>query len=466
MTPSPPRSGPAGADRPLCRTGRYVAVEVLCRLQRERCPVKALLDRQAKTRGLSELDRGLAMELVFGVLRHRQVLERMVALLSRTPPAKIEPFVMNTLSVGLYQLFFLDRIPPPAAVHAMVEVAKGHPLPTRLQGFINGILRQALRQREQLPLAAAVGADGQPLLNHPPWLVTRWRQRYGDEETARICRSNNEEPLLVLCTNTAKTGRDELLALLRQHGLDATPGRYAPQAIALPGYRGRVADLPGYGEGFFQVQDEAAQLATLLLLPLRRGGRYVDACAGVGGKTTLLLQHASRLDVEVHAVEPDALRRGRLGENVARLGLGEGLSVHGQTLQEFASSREASCDGIFLDAPCSGTGVIGRQPDIRWNRRRDDLALYQRQQLELLEAAAPLLADGGTLVYATCSLEPEEDLEVVATFLEGHRDFCRDDCAPLLPEEARHLVVDGCFQPRPERTIDGFFAARLRRCTG
>ncbi len=444
------------------QNGRFVAVQALSLLEKEGSPAKPLLDRLTAHFQLPELERNLAMQLVFGVLRHRQVLERMITLLSRTPLKKIDPFILQTLAVGLYQLFFLDRIPAPAAVHATVEVCKGQRLPQRLEGFVNGILRQALRDKERLATEAQFGARGELLLNHPPWLIARWQSRVGLKETERICRCNNQEPLLVLRANTAKISRDHLLDHLLESGLTAKKGTYARDALVLPGYRGKVSALPGYQEGHFQVQDEAAQLATSLLLPLRPGGIYLDGCAGVGGKTTLLLQNATDLSVQVHAVEPQSGRLLRLRENAARLGLTSGLVVHEATLQVAAEQLPGAFDGVLIDAPCSGTGVIGRQPDIRWNRQPEDLQVYQREQLCLLDAGARLLAPGGILVYATCSLEPEENEEVVGAFLATHHSMVQDDCTPYLPEEARKLVVGGYFSPRPDTTIDGFFAARLR----
>ena len=455
----PPQANKAGKGP---RNGRWVAVQVLCQLERERSSVKSLLERLALDLRLSELERGLAMQLVFGVLRQRQVLERMIALLSRTPIKKIDPFIWQTLMVGLYQLFFLDRIPAPAAVHAMVELVKGQRRLQRLEGFVNGILRQALRDREPLFQKAQYDLAGQPLLNHPPWLVARWRNQFGAAETARICRSNNQEPRLVLRVNTRRIDRQGLLALLAEQGVTAEPGSYAGEAVVLPDYRGKISSLPGYHQGYFLVQDEAAQLAATLLAPLRRGGSYLDACAGVGGKTMLLLQHAQEHDLLVHAVEPDNERFLRLGENSARLGLSTNLTSHRQTLQGFAAETAARFDGILIDAPCSGTGVTGRHPDIRWNRQPEDLPAYHKEQLLLLDCGARLLAPDGILVYATCSLEPEENQEAVATFLASHPDFALEDCTPFLPEAARPLIAGGCFRPLPDRGIDGFFAARLR----
>lgn len=449
----------AGSPR---QSGRFVAVQALVLLEKGGSPAKVLLERLSSHFRLPELERNLAMQLVFGVLRHRQVLERMITLLSRTPPKKIDPHILQTLAVGLYQLFFLDRIPAPAAVHATVEVCKGQRLPQRLEGFVNGILRQALRDKERLATEARFGAAGEPLLNHPPWLIARWQHRFGIKETERICHCNNQEPLLVLRANTTKISRDLLLDQLVKSGLAAEKGTYAGDALVLPGYHGKISALPGYQEGHFQVQDEAAQLAASLFFPLRPGGVYLDGCAGVGGKTTLLLQNAKDLSVQVHAVEPQGGRLLRLRENVTRLGLTDNLTVHETTLQGAAVQLKTACDGVLIDAPCSGTGVIGRQPDIRWNRQPEDLQVYRREQLSLLESAARLLAPGGILVYATCSLEPEENEEVVGAFLASHPSMVQDDCTPYLPEGARKLVVGGYFSPRPDTTIDGFFAARLR----
>ncbi len=446
-------------SRKQLKTARFSAVETLCRLYRQRLPVKPLLDRAVD--GLPAIERGLAMQLVYGVLRRRQQLDRSLELLSRTPLKKLDPTVHQTLAVGLYQLFFLERIPPSAAVNEMVECCKAAGLPRHLSGFVNGILRQAIREKETLAGAAMRDKAGREIVNHPEWLVARWRHHFGEEEALRICRENNREPMLALRTNTVKISREEYLELLAANGIAAGEGRYAAEAVVLPRYQGTITGLPGYSEGYFQVQDEAAQLATCLLGPFRRGAAYLDGCAGLGGKTSHLLQLAARYDFTVHAVEPEPQRLKKLRENLSRL-LSDKLPViHETVLQQVAGEVLPRFAGILIDAPCSGTGVIGRHPDIRWNRRPEDLAHYRREQLDLLARAAELLAPGGILVYATCSLEPEENMEVVRKYLAEHENFRLTDCSPYLPPAAARFIVDGCFAPRPEEGIDGFFAARM-----
>lgn len=444
------------------RTARFAAVETLCRLYRRRLPVKALLDRTVEGYGLPGNERNLAMQLVYGVLRHRQQLDRILQLLSKTPLKKLDPIVHQALAVGLFQLFFLDRIPPSAAVNEMVECCKTAGLPQRLAGFVNGILRQAIRQQTRLAGEMEQDAGGAPILNHPDWLVARWRKHFGEEEARRICRENNREPLLVLRTNTARIGAEEFRRLLRESGLDAQPGSFAGAAVLLPGFQGSITSLPGYAAGYFQVQDEAAQLALPLLGPFHRGAVYLDGCAGLGGKTSHLIQLAVQHGFSVHAVEPDGHRLKNLGENIARLFPDSPPVIHPMALQGLAGPELPRFAGILIDAPCSGTGVTGRHPDIRWNRRPEDLARYHQEQLALLEHAAGLLAPGSVVVYATCSLEPEENTEVVREFLGSHSEFTLTDCTPFLPPAARRFVAGGCFAPRPEAGIDGFFAARLQ----
>lgn len=407
-------------------------------------------------------ERNLAMQLVYGVLRNRQYLDRILQLLSKTPLAKIDPFVHQALAVGLYQLFFLARIPQSAAVHEMVECCKRGGIPKRLEGFVNGILRESIRQKESLTIQAAKGESGEPITNHPEWLVARWRDHFGQGQTDQICAANNREPMLVLRTNVGQITRDGFCKALESAGIVNHPGAYAEAAVVLPEFQGAIVAIPGYAEGLFQVQDEAAQLATGLLHPFRRGGRYLDGCAGLGGKTSHLLHFAAGHNLEIHAVEPEPYRLQKLQENLQRLGTYPPV-IHAKTLQQLTPGHLPPFDGILIDAPCSGTGVTGRHPDIRWNRRPEDLLRYQQEQLSILRHSATLLTPGGVLVYATCSLEPEENQEVIKTFLANHPAFHLTDCALHLPEAARRFVVDRCFAPLPDATIDGFFAARLQR---
>ncbi len=407
------------------------------------------------------------MQLVYGVLRNRQLLDRMAQLLSTTPLPKIDPLIHQALAVGLYQIYFLERIPPSAAVNETVECCRMAGMPKRLLGFVNGILRQSIREKATLAGKAAFTATGEPIVNHPEWLVAGWRKHFGDREALRICAANNSEPALVLRSNTVKITRDGLIEYLAAAGIAARPGNYAEEAVLLPGCQGSIPSIPGYAEGFFQVQDEAAQLATRLLGPFRRDGRYLDGCAGLGGKTSHLLQFAAAQPLHVDAVEPEPYRLQKLWENVTRLfaGVAPVVSpvVHQQPLQEFFLADLPLFAGILIDAPCSGSGVVGRHPDIRWSRRPEDLRRYPRQQLQLLAHSAELLAPGGILVYATCSLEPEENEEVASKFLAENPNFFLTDCTPQLPEAAHRFVVNGCFSPHPDATIDGFFAARLQR---
>lgn len=446
------------------RTARFTAIETLCHLYQSHSPVKPLFDRIVQKYALPTNERSLAMQLVYGVLRHRQYLDRMLEILSRTPLRKLDPFIHQALAVGLYQLFFLERIPQSAAVNEVVESCKAAKIPQRLHGFVNGILRQAIRQKNTLAGKALTHSAGHPILNHPEWLVERWLKNFGVEETEKICKENNNEPTLVLRVNSQAIGRDNFCRTLEEAGIQCCLGTYSPDAVFLPGFHGPITAIPGYREGFFQVQDEAAQLATCLLGPFPAGGKYLDGCAGLGGKTAHLLQLAKQHTLQIHAVEPEPHRLKKLNENIARLFPDLSLTIHEGTLQQFASHHgDILFDGILIDAPCSGTGVTGRHPDIRWNRRAEDLLRYQAEQISLMSLAAPLVQKNGLLVYATCSLEPEENQQVVDKFLRTHPKFILTDCRPYLPEPAHCYIENKFFAPHPTKTIDGFFTARLQR---
>lgn len=426
-------------------------------------PIDYFRDQAMETPFADERDAGLFLALVQGVVRWQGYLDWVLGHYSSHPIPKMKPLVRQALRLGLYQLLFLDRIPPSAAVNETVKLLQQARQPQWIKGFVNGLLRKIGRVRESLPQAGQPDdtgtIPGHCLFSHPQWLYERWLKRYGQEITGEICRSNNQEPDLTLRVHGISV--TDFLGQLQGAGISARPGSFAPDSVKLAGARGAVEAVPGFWEGHFQVQDEAAQLATLLMGPLQSGARYLDGCAGLGGKTSAL---ASLLPEGGHlvAVEPDALRFQRLGQNLERLGLLERVERSCCKLETLSPEISKGYNGVLIDAPCSGLGVVRRHPDIRWNRTEESLQEYQAKQLALLTAGAGLLACGGILVYVTCSMEPEENEDVVALFLRGRSDFRVDDCRKYLSENSAQLVDEtGFFRSRPDQGLDGFFGARL-----
>lgn len=442
-------------------SARHVAIETLRLLKIERSPVSNLFEKLLQKNPLSSRDRQLANTIILGVLRNKESLDQIVQFLCKPPLKKLDPFVHQALNVGLYQILFLDRIPDSAAVNESVKAAQAARIPKRLHGFINGVLRNAVRKR--IELEKLLNNADTPIFNHPNWMVNRWQKRFGHNTCLAICRHNNEEPTLTLQSNSSCGTREELLKRLAKADIAAEATPFSTTGITLPDYRGPIQQIPGFDEGLFQVQDQGAQLLCQLMTPIKKSGKYLDGCAGAGGKSSLLLQLLQGKEAKLYAVEPDRERGRRFKENMQRLHPGVTIPFFQGTLQTFSEQTATQFDGIFLDVPCSGTGVTGRHPDIRWNRRETDLTANQAIQQDLLTIAAPLLAPGGLLVYATCSLEEEENEYVVSSFLQNHPDFSVEGCGELFSDTMSQFIRNGFFSTTPQPGIDGFFGARIRK---
>lgn len=451
-------------------TSRGLALETLLQWTGSGKPVQGFINRIIHKSGLKHEERQLAVLLVLAVLREQEYLDLLISRFSKTKLHKMKPLTLAALRIGVVQICRLERVPDSAAVNETVKALKKMRQPGWLCSFVNGTLRNIARNKDKLPRPENAGPEGRPVLNHPDWLTTRWQEQFGLEQMREICRVNNLEPELCLQANSMRTNRDALMKLFSEKEISGVKqGGYAPDSLVLHEQRGAVNDLPGFAEGLFQVQDQAARLACELLEPFKEQGRYLDGCAGLGGKTCIIAALFPK-NASLVVVEPDQRRSRLLQENLQRQGLTqqiEQIQIVQQNLQNFAAAEDTPdtlFDGIFIDAPCSGTGVIRKHPDIRWNRQPEDLVGYQQIQLDLLQTAAALLKPGGVLVYATCSLEPEENQQVVEQFLAADPAFALTDCRDFLPVSAASLVdADGCFAPLPTEEIEGFFAVRLVR---
>jgi 16S rRNA (cytosine967-C5)-methyltransferase len=428
----------------------------------------AVLERGAKPKeeverlsgGFARRDTAFLTELLYGVVRHRDTLDWTLAKFL-TRPGRIGARTRNNLRLGVYQVFF-TRVPEWAAVNEAVRLERRHP------DLVNAVLRNAIRRKEDilqelkrmeedisrgtLSRAETVSALS-ALTSHPPWLIKRWVRRFGPREALALSRANNEIPPLVLRVNTLQETRDEVLKFLDASGIEAEPTRLSPHGVRLRG-RHRFADIEGLAGGVV-AQDEAAQLVSLLLDP-KPGERVLDACAAPGGKATHLAQLMSD-EGEVVAADIDEKRLSILRDNIARLGL---RSVRALRADVTALEGIGTFHRVLVDAPCSSTGVIRRNPDVKYRHREGDLARYRERQLGILTAASRSVRPGGVLLFATCSTEPEEGEDVAGEFLRRARDFIMIEDAPL----GGDMFRGGVFRSYPHRHgTDGFFAARFRR---
>jgi len=394
-------------------------------------------------------ERGLTQELCYGTLRWAPRLEVLATRLLDKPLRARDSDVHALLLVGLYQLLYLN-VPPHAAVSLTVE-ASAKLKKEWARGLLNGVLRRLLREQESL--LADVDAGASAALAHPAWLLARFEQDWPGAWRA-IAAANNERPPMTLRVNRRQGSRADYLARLEAGGIAASAAAHAPDAITLAA-PAAVEQLPGFADGAVSVQDAAAQLAAGLL-QLAPGQRVLDACAAPGGKTGHMLETCP--DIELLALDSEAERLQRVAENLARLRLTAALRA-GDAGEPAAWWDGKPYDRILLDAPCSGSGVIRRHPDIKSLRRPEDIPALAAQQARLLRALWPLLAPGGILVYATCSILTAENAGQVTAFL---RDETQARELPITATWGQAVTAGRQILPG-ENGMDGFYYAVLRK---
>lgn len=399
----------------------------------------------AERENVAEADRALVAALAFGVLReHRRLANMLAPRLKRAP----QPLLQALLLVGLYQLEAM-RIPAHAAVHATVGATRALGL-SKARGLVNAILRG--HQRDGAP---ALADDAGVRHSHPDWLVAALRTDW-PERWAEVLAANNSQAPMHLRVNERAADRETYRDALAEQGITATPTPHLPSSLTLAQPVSTGA-LPGFAEGRVSVQDGAAQLAADLLAP-RDGERVLDACAAPGNKSAHLLERA-RLDLL--ALDIDTERLATLKATLDRLGLD--ARTHAADAQNVAAWWDGRAfDRILLDAPCSGTGVIRRHPDIKWLRRADDIPAAAARQGALLDALWPTLAPGGRLVYATCSILRPEGADVLEAFLARCPD-ARE--RPIEAGWGEAEAVGRRIAPGADG-FDGFYYAVLERGPG
>jgi len=442
---------------------RAIAVKLLNQIQDSRLTLDQLLNRaDSQIQQLNRPDRSLVHALVYGVLRWQSRLDWVIDhLVARK--SKMDPLVRTILRLGLFQIQFLQRVPASAAVNTSVELAKknGRVWAT---GFINGVLRQVIRQADQImwpdpnesPVAFMATTHA-----FPDWIISRWMDRWGQQETDALCRTINTIPAIALRTNTLRVSRAQLIETIRQEVEAVQKTVYSPEGLALTHLNRPLPQWPAFESGWFQVQSEAAQLTSHFLAP-RPGERIWDVCAGLGTKTAHLAQLMENQG-QILATDLYAEKLKQLDAEMDRLGITIVQSAQLDLTALEPDFRPGKFDRILLDAPCSGLGVLQKNPDGKWRVLPSDIKKNSIRQLTLLEKIAPFLKNGGILVYAVCSLEPEENEDVIEGFLQKHPEF--DICHANLEANVTTdtlLTPRGFFTTIPHlHQLDGFFAAAL-----
>jgi len=450
-------------SREISKSARQTALQILYAIDAKQAYTDVALRQTLRHSTLDRRDRAFITECVYGVVRWQGRIDWLLQHVCRRPLDSLTPWIRNTLRLGAYQCFWMQRVPQRAAVHESVNLARhyGHPGTARL---VNGVLRSLLRQHTACrpPDAAAQPAEHLAIAySHPRWLVERWLRRYGWERTRTLCEMNNRPPGITLRPNTLHTSRVALADRLQQEGLlHIASSTVSPQALIVQG-SDRLDRLPSYINGLFQVQDEGAMLVAPLCQP-EPGQQVLDACAAPGGKTTHLAQ-LMRDSGRIVALDSQPGRLKLLYSNMQRLRLSCIAPIVADATIELPVRQQF--DRILVDAPCSGLGVLRRHPDIKWRKSVADLEERRGVQLRLLHQMQKSLArDGGLMVYSVCSNEPEETHDVVAQFLRDHPHMRLEAIEPSYPQPLPvPSATAGTLDLTPDQLgTEGVFVARFR----
>jgi 16S rRNA (cytosine967-C5)-methyltransferase len=439
---------------------RAIAVDILNRIDKTGSFAEPILDSYLVRDIFNNIpDRRLLTELVYGTLRMKGHLDWIIEDLYSGKLKSLDTGIKNILRTGLYQLIFTDRIPEFAAVDEAVKITKKR-YPGR-SGLVNAILRNAIRKKGEVKYP---GIDKAPsshisvVHSHPLWLVERWLKIFGIEETLEICKAGNETPPLTLRVNRLKTDRDEILKALSDDGFTVRAAQFSTDGIILSHPPVPVRETEYYKMGHIQIQDEASQLITCLVNP-KPGEAIIDICSGVGGKTTHMAEMMQN-DGTILALDISHKKIQALKGMLERLG----ATIIDTLIRDATSEPEKTLCGKFdralVDAPCSGLGTLRRNPEIKWRMLPEDLGIFPPLQKRILKNAGHYLKGGGTLIYSTCTIMPEENEEIVAAFLSDNPGF--EQIHPPASISSKMIDNEGFFRTYPHRHgTDSFFGAVL-----
>jgi len=419
---------------------RQIAARILSQRRANGLFVEDLLEIALADAQLSSADRGLCQEIVYGVVRWQATLDWLI--LRKTNGREQKPVLQNLLRLGLYQIFWLDRIPDHAAVHETVELAKQGGFGPQA-GFVNAVLRGYLREAGETKKLLADLKISRPALgwSQPEWLVEKWRKNFGDVKTEQLLQWNNTPSKTFARVNTLKTDAGRLVEKWRAENVEynfKTCDWTGESLIFELKSHPPLHSLASFRDGWFYIQDPSTLLAVRELGP-QPGETVLDLCAAPGGKTTFIAQLMNDQG-RIVAQDISENRLKLIHENCARLGA---MSVEtGLPSDSQFSILNSQFDRVLVDAPCSNTGVMRRRVDLRWRISPEEIKRQRVAQLDLLQQVAITLKPGGVLVYSTCSLEPEENSEVVKEFLRGRENFKLESERQLLPFADN---VDGAF---------------------
>ena len=482
---------------------RQIAFLALREVHRRGAFADVALDRTFRNSQLTDLDRRLVTELVYGSVRRMRAIDFIIDKLATKKSSQQPPELRTILHLGLYQLQYLNNIPPSAAVNTTVQLAKENGF-SGLSSFVNGLLRQYIRltlveqasclsindsrqdacsTQEQTINDSRQDACSTQEQNHhkiaiyelplklpenlvqrlgilhsfPDWIVEMWIEQLGETETEQLCQWFNQSPTIDLRINPLKSTIAEIETAFKSQNISVSRIPHLPQALRLNGSSGAIQNLPGYSEGWWTIQDSSAQLVTHLLDP-QPGETIIDVCAAPGGKTTHIAELIQDTGT-IYACDKTANRLKRLKENADRLQI-KSIQIHTGDSRQFPEFIDLA-DRVLLDAPCSGLGTLHRRADARWHHTPENIQAQSQLQSELLANAATFVKSGGVLVYATCTIHPLENETVIRSFLANNPHWQIEPPTIDLPVQPS---PEGWVKVWPHRNqMDGFFMVRLKR---
>ena len=456
----------------MIKNPRHIALNVLVSWHNSSQNLdKSMENLSLEISSLAKNDRNLCNALIFGVLRHRGSIDWTLSTFSKTPLKKLNITLLYLLRIALFQIQYLDRIPAFAAINTTVDIAKKL-LGKKAAGFINAVLRNAADNFSTIVFPDLKMNRSKFIsikFSLPLWLSKKWNHAFGFEKVCRLCQQINTIPQITLRTNTLKNNRQSLAKELSFVAKNIQLTDYASQGISFTNPSIPIQEFETFKLGLFQIQDEAAQIVTDFLAPLPNE-KILDACAGLGGKTghiAQLMENKGTIiasDVDPKKLESLELESKRLGIDIIHT---KPLNLLKTSIKDF----NFYFDRVLIDAPCTGLGVLRRNPDTKWDRSKNDIARLSGQQKKMLNSAANLVKPGGLLVYAVCSCEKEENEDVIHHFLNKRKDFSIDkdfksnNYDSLITSLIDSLITrEGFLKTYPDaNNMDGFFAARLKR---